>query len=147
MYSETNKLIAEFMGAKIKSKRFDYMPTSSKNLSYDACYWFEDFNITYDGINVNNLKFHQSWDWLMLVVEKIENLNLKEFFYKWNEEEKIRYNFMSVCVDISHNYCNIYVELELDPPYEISLVTLNNKIESVYKAVINFINWYNEKNN
>ena len=60
MYSETNKLIAEFMGAKIKSKRFDYMPTSSKNLSYDACYWFEDFNITYDGINVNNLKFDLS---------------------------------------------------------------------------------------
>ena len=147
MYSETNKLIAEFMGAKIKSKRFYYMPTLSKNLSYDACYWFEDFNITYDGINVNNLKFHESWDWLMLVVEKIENLNLKEFFYKWNEEEKIRYNFMSVCVDISYNYCNIYVELELDPPYEISSVTLNNKIESVYKAVVNFINWYNEKNN
>ena len=80
MYSETNKLIAEFMGAKIKSKRFDYMPTSSKNLSYDACYWFEDFNITYDGINVNNLKFHQSWDWLMLVVEKNRKFKFKRIF-------------------------------------------------------------------
>ena len=143
MYLETNKLIAEFMGAKIKSKKFGYTSTSS----CDACYWFEDFNISYDGISVSNLKFHKSWDWLIPVVEKIENLNLKEFFYKWNEEEKTRYNFMSTCVDISYNYCNIYVELELDPPYEISSVTLDSKIEAVYKAVVNFINWYNEKNN
>ena len=143
MYSETNKLIVEFMGAKIKSKKFGYTSTSS----CDACYWFEDFNISYDGISVSNLKFHKSWDWLIPVVEKIENLNLKEFFYKWNEEEKTRYNFMSICVDISYNYCNIYVELELDPPYEISSVTLDSKIEAVYKAVVNFINWYNEKNN
>ena len=141
MYSETNKLIAEFMGAKIKSKKFGYTSTSSYG------YWFEDFNISYDGISVSNLKFHKSWDWLIPVVEKIENLNLKEFFYKWNEEEKTRYNFMSICVDISYNYCNIYVELELDPPYEISSVTLDSKIEAVYKAVVNFINWYNEKNN
>lgn len=143
MYLETNKLIAEFMGAKIKSKKFSYTSTSS----YDSCYWFKDFNISYNGISISNLKLHKSWDWLIPVVEKIENLNLKEFFYKWNEEEKTIYNFMSTCVDISYNYCNIYVELELDPPYEISSVTLDSKIEAVYKAVVNFINWYNEKNN
>ena len=58
---EENKLIAEFMGL-IES-------------SIDKKYWTEK---TKEGIGKGELvelKFHKSWDWLMPVVEKIEQVH------------------------------------------------------------------------
>lgn len=58
---EENKLIAEFMGL-IES-------------SIDKKYWTEK---TKEGIGKGELvelKYHKSWDWLMPVVEKIEQVH------------------------------------------------------------------------
>lgn len=53
---EGNKLIAEFMGGKIKNKLVTF------NGGWD------DSDLSF----ISGLKYHTSWDWLMPVVEKIE---------------------------------------------------------------------------
>ena len=60
--------------------------------------------------------FNKSWDAIMQVVEKLESLDLKDKMYTWECYGEIRYNFMNIEVDISHNKCWISVSLELDPP-------------------------------
>ena len=57
---KNNKLIAEFMGGKLK--------------------WLNKIDSSYVSgyANIAGLKFHKSWDWLMPVVEKIESLNINE---------------------------------------------------------------------
>ena len=115
---ENNKLIAEFMNIEIDNRQ---------NLkSYRLT------NSVYSSIllasHTENLFFHDSWTWLMPVVEKIEQL-------------KNRHGF-TFSVKISGNYCTI-------ESYNYSLilriVECNNitKFKSVYHACIEFIKWYN----
>jgi hypothetical protein len=92
--NEGNKLIAEFMGSS-----FDY-----------PHYPYPD----------DELRFHESWDWLMPVVEKIE------------EEYE---------VSILGDECEISTM-----GYRVSRIVLvqdSNKLNSVYKAMVEFIQWYN----
>ena len=57
---KNNKLIAEFMGLSIKA---------------GVCYYTDENNEFPMGIRSNdNLPYDTSWDWLMPVVEKIDNL-------------------------------------------------------------------------
>ncbi len=73
-------------------------------------------------IHSNDLKYHSSWDWLMPVVEKIEKTH---------------------CINIEYTTCNI-----ADPAngYEDIISTSEKtKIEATWKAVIEFINWYNKQ--
>ena len=75
-----------------------------------------------------NLMFDFSWDWLMPVVEKIELVMLE--------------NDNSINVTIGSSlYCTIQ-----DSHMEV--IELNTceptKILTVYKAVVEFINWYNK---
>lgn len=114
---ETNKLIAEFMSDKYSehARRYEY--------SY-------------------------SWDWLMPVVEKIESLDLSEYGYTWKGiDGEIQYNNGSIYVEIERNRCWIYMNLQLDPPHTFNEKTYNTKfptkIEAVYSAVIEFIEYYN----
>ena len=57
-----NKLIAEFMGWDIES-----LSTIPSNL--------HPSNLELDNDEVLEYKYHTSWDWLMPVVEKIEQVN------------------------------------------------------------------------
>lgn len=70
----------------------------------------------------DRLQFYLSWDWLMPVVEKIESLDC--------------------VVEITETFCHIYKEnvgwINSDKG------NCKTKIESVYKAVIQFINWHNQ---
>ena len=116
-----NKLIAEFMGWTTKSRYHHIkqrkvlewiVPENSNNIYYE-------FNDGY--LECFEERFHESWDWLIPVVEKIE----KEYE-----------------VSIIDNECEICTT-----GYKIKVlvsVVSNSKIEAVYKAVIKFIEWYNE---
>ena len=53
---ENNKLIAEFMGLQFSKGEY-YRPL------YNSGDW----------VSENELRYHDSWDWLMPVVEKIED--------------------------------------------------------------------------
>lgn len=68
-----------------------------------------------------DLKFDTSWDWLMPVVEKINSLN------------GVSYTIEGKCaMEIGRNGCRI------------AFYTSDSMIETVYKAVVEFIKWYNE---
>lgn len=118
---ENNKLIAEFMGY-IDNGDPEYLihPETNYDHSINDKEWF---------------LYNTSWDWLMPVVEKIEPLVLN--------------------VSISKNGTNImrFFEngnLPLDNPSfiitlnEAGIKNVNTKIEATYKAVVEFIKWYNE---
>lgn len=101
-YLENNILIAEFMGV--------FPPKSFTGQSVGP---------------IEYIPYHQSWDWLMPVIEKIENC----------------FNGM-VLVNISDENCRI--EHSLQPEYSISVST-ESKIKSTYEAVLEFIKWHNEQ--
>lgn len=103
---ENNKLIAEFMGL---------LESSIPNK-----YWSE---ISEDGFGQGDLsepKYHESWDWLMPVVEKIESIPT---------DEDVFYDVIMPGLECSIGHvCNVG----------------QTKMEAVYKSVVEFIKWYNE---
>lgn len=110
---EGNKLIAEFIG--IKQNDFGHWINKDHLLgSQSKLFDFE-------------LKYHSSWDWLMPVVEKIEN-DLQDSFN----------------VDIiNKNQCEIVRNgNEFICGYGFETVN-HSKIEAVYNSIVEFIKWYN----
>ena len=103
---DNNKLIAEFMGMKEDEYPND-LPKSA--------YLFGNFMD-------NEIQYHSSWDWLMPVVGKIENLSNKIFI-----------DTDSVIIDIHHEVTPIITDCKKD------------KINAVYEAVIQFIKYYNQQ--
>jgi len=74
-------------------------------------------------------RFHLQWDWLMPVVEKIEEMDVVASFqieqptiYIWKSSEN-----------------STFKDIEID-------IFKSSKLEAVYKAVIEFIKWYNKQN-
>lgn len=67
-------------------------------------------------VTFDNLKYHKSWNWLMPVVEKIE----KDYH-----------------VTIRDRHCEI---ANADRAF---IGREGNKLRSTYKAVVEFIKWYN----
>lgn len=84
---------------------------------------------------------------IMPIIDKIENLNLSEYFYQWEHFGSLRSNFMRIDVDIKPNYTSIWVELELDPAMLIAgghFKNFANKKHAILSAIIQFITWYNK---
>ena len=61
------------------------------------------------------IPFQFSWDVLMDIVEKIEDLDLSEYYYTWDDERGVNYNFAGISVEIENNKCWVECRLELDP--------------------------------
>jgi len=74
---------------------------------------------------MEDFDYHESWDWLMPVVEKIESLGFE--------------------VLIGRISCNINRILDRENPISSFVCgDISKKIEIVYLAVVQFINWYNK---
>lgn len=99
---ETNKLIAEFLGWETLSN-WGYLNINNG-----------------ESHEIENLKFHSDWNWLMEVVEKIESLGY--------------------LVEIRENVCFIKTS-EQDYFSELE----ETKLQAVYRACVKFIKWYNEQ--
>ena len=116
-------LFAEFMGWKyyddIECYETPHIICKADDL-YDAN--IEDWTSV---IKPEDMEFSFSWDWLMPVVEKIE----KESFNIFGEYEDVIINGCSCLIQIKDN--------------EISFIE-TAKIKATYKAVIEFIKWYNK---
>ena len=116
-----NKLIVEFRNCISTQNRRDDTVYKNTPVSPHAHY---------------ELKFHSSWDWLMSVVEYIDEILDEEDF-----------------VTISYNRCFI----EINNPFwlffdkDIDSLTIegtgNSKIKATWNAVCEFITWYNENKN
>jgi len=112
---KSNCLIAEFMGAKVIEKYSDHILLDfiNKDLYPD--------DSRYHGSTL--LKYHSSWDWLMPVVEKIE--------------QDSRAN---ICIWIKDCWIEYYGVHDDPSTWDIKG---KSKIEAVYKAVVKFIKFYN----
>lgn len=111
---ENNKLIAGFEGHKIE-------------------YGFKKDKVLFLGelVGLEKLKYHDSWDWLMEVVERIESsTKVYEFNISFNDVDKC--HFCEITPSNKNTFYIIYT-------------TAETKIEAVYKAVLMFIEWYNEQ--
>lgn len=121
--TEGNKIIAEFMGAKPgrplgKRNCYNGVPSIS----------WTDGAIRLSTYFDDSLCFHCSFDWLMPVVEKIEQLNGCYFF---------RIHGCTVSVDNTDILYNC-------PPADFGL-NATSKINAVWLAVVSFLHWYSKQ--
>jgi hypothetical protein len=117
--SESNKLIAQFLGQKKQPFEFPQFGFIRHNGEWK------------DTFTEDQLKFHKDWNWLMSVVEKIESLKDKE------NNGKYYFEIYKTSVTIFGNgtFLNEIINTEE-----------KTKIQSVYNACVEFIKWYNEQN-
>jgi hypothetical protein len=136
---ENNKLIAEFMGLRYRTDEWYSIDNNTEHFAVYA-------NITKNEPDEELFRFHDDWNWLMEVKEKIENsiingtlngvivtmgknLNHKQYCYiEWGNTNNVRTGHRN----LSGFYSKTIEE--------------NTLIEAVYNACIEFIKWYNENN-
>lgn len=119
---ENNKLIAEFMGWQL---------WHSGPLSYYDGY--DDVD-SCDSPLENELEFDTLWDWLMPVVDKIELFADNRFEVQIQTDRCTIFDMIKEPENATSNY-----------PIIVNEMLTGEKITSVYKAVVNFIEWYNER--
>jgi hypothetical protein len=112
---ENNKLIAEFMELVKEDRYLSFETGRYCKKDNDGCYPAPVKVYIKDGRTVHYLKYHSSWEWLMPVVEKIEHT----------------YAYVNI------KGCHVKISTLVD-------VNAPTKLEAVYKAVVEFIKWYNE---
>ena len=118
--TENNKIIVEFMKWDILNDMTYSKATKGK--------WIE----------LDKLKFHSNWNWLMEVVEKIESLGYRTLTE--NECFMItKSKLSSFDVRSKDDYSTIFSD-----NYEINHYG-GSKKENVYNACVEFIKYYNEQ--
>jgi len=125
---EGNKLIARFSGYEYYS-----LP---EDRSYNPGWWLKDKHKTINKIthaylcrSHNDLRYYNSWDWLMPVVNKISEIH-KDL----HSDEKYEDLFESL-LKLELNW-NSFVYYNND-------LRINSNIINNYLDVVNFIKWYN----
>lgn len=134
-----NKLIAEFMG---------FVSTNTEEVwdTIPYCDKLEDLTI---GIPCSvpiteELYFNKSWDWLMPVVEKISALYFDVIIY--SDACRIDTWEDSIPVDALVLIDKFEKEIYIATYYKsTSKIGANTLIEAVYKAIVEFIEWYNKQ--
>ena len=119
---ENNKIIAEFLSVKMHPcetiENFKFLPIEERGL--------------YNGYFIDELKYHEDWNWLMEVVEKIESLEIFDRMGRFNINTK--------------NFDENYTSFITDKDEDFIQCEGDTKIEAVYNAVVEFIKWYNNQN-
>jgi hypothetical protein len=112
---EKNRMIAEFMGVNKNNNGTYELPQFGRlNLGGE---FKTEFNDT-------QLKYHLSWEWLMPVVEEIE------------ENDRFDVEILQFGTIIKDNQVEIV--------NNVADISFNKKIDHTYNAVVEFIEWYNE---
>ena len=137
---ENNKIIAEFMRLN-ETKMFFNLKTGNyvKKETVDCDIKAVDVYLK-NNKPITNFYYHSDWNWLMEVVEKIENLpsrTLQGTYYLGNEVKIYK------AINTNTHYCEI--NLVKESGYRIVSIQFNkeSKIKSVYDACLEFIKWYN----
>lgn len=118
--TENNKLIAEFMGLETTLTHKGTKEYYQRE--YNSGTWYEE----------HELRYQDSWDWLMPVVQRIECTSTDN---KDNSD-----NFFNVAIEVFE--CNIN---GVDTSINISH-NAQTKIKATYEAVVEFIKEYNKQN-
>lgn len=129
-----NKLIAKFM--------------KHDDVDCDNCKLRFDCNHFQCGLSENEkeelLKYHNSWDWLMKVVEKIEDTSFSgiksEYVPYTNKPFLVKMHYNSAKITIDNDF---KIENSIKDGICFTEFNEDTKIDSCYKAVVEFIMWYN----
>lgn len=123
---ENNKLITEFMN-------YHNTKVTNDSSGLEVYRIMTGFNPKY-GNNLfatfEKMPHHISWDFLMPVVEKIESLSYN----------KGRHYY----IHITQSHVQFLIDRTNETPFS-KWGSTNNKLQAIYKAVIQFIKWYNER--
>jgi len=129
---ETNELIAEFMGAigtpKYNPTEWDIYITGCLDVDSDD----ENAKHFY---TPEEMKYHTSWDWLMPVVDKIEDIRFD------NEDKDSFVSYHRYDVDNRGTQCTI---TDVQEGKVVGYGDCATKRESTYQAVVEFIKEYNQ---
>ena len=125
---ENNELFAEFLEWK---KNEDGTFESPSKFFWEDSHAHMSWNVVRYDWKPSNMLFDVDWNWLMEVVEKIEN----QYRSKFSKNTFPCVSISSICCKISF-YGN-YEEV-------ITNIVRPTKIEAVYQACLEFIKWYNE---
>ena len=116
---EGNKLIAKFMGGKFRKSKDKNALDKYFDLKDKGYFYYE-----------NEICYHASWDWIMPVLEKIEQIGCII---------EISYSLVCMC-----RICVIWKKHEK----ALNIINDNNgglePIIAIYKSVVEFIKWYNQ---
>jgi hypothetical protein len=123
---DNNKLIAEFMGYPKKQINKGVARLEENKYVWGQTYYY----INGDWHAEDYLLFHLDWNWLMQVVDKIESFEDNNRCAKYNIN--IEQSFVEI---IDKNTDDTIVETDAD-----------TKTQATYKAVIEFIKYYNNEN-
>ena len=125
---EANLLLAEFVGVE---------KTDLKDSFNEVIYRLPDeIREFMHCSHFGHLRFHESWDWLMVVVEKIETICPKD-----NVSEQFR-------VKISGRSCDILDMFRDGSDYQKDFLKIyfnmhESKRSTVWHACVKFVQWYN----
>ena len=124
-----NELIAEFMGAEFVNDDLDNFPNG--------------YYINHREMLPSWFDYDNSWDWLMPVVEKIRTLEYSNALYGGNWTDMI---FDETCVicEFPQAYFGDKGKIVNRCSEIIACQSGNTMIEATYKAVVEFIKWYNQ---
>jgi hypothetical protein len=159
--TKNNAMIARFMGRKFKA----YRDNSSFNIDFDTyeecMQYIKDKNLKdyYPelGWRLGCGSYHESWDALMPVVEKIEATTVLLQIDQNDDPEfepDIREEEWQFSVEIVNSQCMINQDVlpqfygtdtDFLKTYDCRYEGTITKIEAVYRAVIQFITWYNQQ--
>lgn len=123
---ENNRLIAEFM--EIKPLQIGNRYSISKDHCTSNCTDREETILGF----CKMAKYYSNWEWLMEVVEAIEQIQRS----KWSKNTY-------ACVSISFLGCKI--SFHGNQEEIITFIVRTSKIEAVYDACVEFIQWYNQQ--
>ena len=128
-----NKLIAEFMGELHKSGFINVFAPKIENLK-ENLYVVKsepgERSLFYLGL----AKYHESWDWLMPVVEKIEQMGF---------ETEITCGIETINDDRAYEFYHEACISDLSGSIVEDGIG-KSKIEAVWKTVVQFIKFHNE---
>lgn len=113
---------------------FKHDENGSVHVGFDKTTRFIDGKSAVDRFLVGGLKYSLSWDALMPVVEKIGNLVLKSSA-SYNAPMMFRIEIVNGYTKIEGAGQSIFYNSSVE----------GSMLNATYKAVIEFINWYNQQ--
>lgn len=100
-----------------------------------------------------DLRFYNSFDALILVLNKLTEEDLREYMYSWEQctyedkegcELETHYNFEYIGYDIDAPMTTIYINLTLDPAFDIGQCKGEGIIKNTFEACFQAIEYINK---
>lgn len=135
-FIKTNILLAEFIGEE-KTNSFTLLPNGKENWEYKL--EFGDVLVNYRKVKQENslgcdarvLRFHESWNWLMHVIDKIELMEDQQYAIQLSKDTAVLFD----------------TSIESGGGKDIMFASMfkGEKIFAAYDICVQFINWFNKR--